>query len=88
MAILDLAMCGLAKTTTIKLEYGERIIGMKGKTFGNLVQQLTLITKKKDGSTAIYGPFGIFGVKPISFYGNIMVFAGTAKSKSLSSISV
>ena len=72
--------------TTISLEYGEELSGLKGKLVVlqgpaweiNLIGQITFITRKKDGSTAAYGPFGRGGTVPISVDGHILGFSGSA----------
>jgi hypothetical protein len=64
--------------TTINFADGEEIVSMLGQSGDNYVNQLTFITKKKDGSEGRYGPFGTIGKHSFSIYGNILGFFGTS----------
>ncbi len=79
--------------TAINLNYGEELVGLKGMlsggTYSSIDQltQLTLISRKKDGSTKVYGPFGKAGGKSFSVTGHILGFTGKA-SNFIESLSV
>ena len=62
--------------TIVEFEEGEVIVQMKGKTNNVLVDQVTFVTKKKDGTTATYGPYGITGETPYEVNGKIAGFFG------------
>lgn len=64
--------------TTVNFDQGEVIIALAGKTNNTLVDQFTLTTRKSDGSTATYGPFGKTGRTDFRVDGNIVGFFGRA----------
>lgn len=60
----------------VSLEDGEVIVKMSGKTNNTLVDQFTFTTRKPDGSTGTYGPFGRTGRTEFQVDGNIVGFFG------------
>jgi hypothetical protein len=77
--------------TTVSLEYGEELTGMNGMVVEgpwsfDFIGQITFMSRKKDGSTAVYGPFGKSGSKPISVRGHILGFTGAANTELLLSL--
>ena len=75
--------------TTISLGYGEDLIGLKvgvlrGLFSTNITSQLTFISRKKDGNTAVYGPFGQEGDIETTVNGHILGFTGTTNKFVLS----
>lgn len=76
--------------TVIRFSCGEELIGLKGKLKGGTsgaISQLTFVSRKRDGSRAVYGPFGkAAGDTPFSVKGNILGFTGKA-TDTLESIS-
>jgi hypothetical protein len=65
--------------STVELAEGEVIIRMNGRTNQALVDQLTFTTRKHDGSTCTYGPFGKTGKITFQVEGNnIFGFYGRA----------
>ena len=72
--------------TIITFEHGEELVKLKGKVVpsgiiilpGRVLGQITFISQKKDGTTAVYGPFGKTGdeEKPITASGHMLGFAG------------
>ena len=81
--------------TTISLEYGEELSGLKGELFTiegpafevNIIGKIIFTTRKKNGSTAAYGPFGKRGNIPISVDGHILGFSGSAILEFIASLS-
>ena len=51
---------------------------MSGKTNNTLVDQLTFTTRKPDGSTATYGPYGKTGRTEFDVDGRLVGFFGRA----------
>ena len=66
------------RPTVVEFEDGEFIIAMTGKTNDVLVDQVTFTTRKPNGSTATYGPFGKTGETKYEVTGNIVGFFGRA----------
>ena len=62
--------------TFIQFTDDERVIRIEGKTNHVLVDQLTFLTQKGDGSQQKYGPFGITGKTPFAVGGKILGFFG------------
>ena len=65
--------------TYIEFEAREKIIEVKGMTDGELVDQLTFITKTSSGAQKVYGPYGITGRTPFSVQGEIVAFYGRSE---------
>ena len=71
--------------TTISFGNGEELVGLKvGVIVGSMTSQLTFISRKKDGGTAVYGPFGKEADKQITVNGHILGFTGTTSEFILS----
>ena len=66
------------KPTVVTLAKGEVIVKMSGKTNNTLVDQLTFTTRKPDGTTATYGPYGKTGRTEFEVDGRIVGFFGRA----------
>ena len=62
----------------IQFADNEDIIHMEGKTNNVIVDQLTFVTRKGDGSQGKYGPFGKTGKTPFAVDGKILWFFGLA----------
>ena len=62
----------------IQFADNENIIRMEGKTNNVLVDQLTFVTRKGDGTQGRYGPFGRTGRTPFAVDGKILGFFGRA----------
>ena len=78
--------------TTVSFSNGEELIGLKVGiivgSFDNMTSQLTLISRKKDGGTAVYGPFGKEADKQITVNGRILGFTGAATSELIVSLGI
>lgn len=56
---------------------GEHIVGLKCKSRGDFVDQITIFTAKRDNGTIThYGPFGKYGGDSYYIYGNILALIG------------
>ena len=64
--------------TNVNFAEGEVIIKITGKTNNTLVDQLTFYTRKPDGSTGKYGPYGKTGKTEFEINGKIVGFFGRA----------
>lgn len=64
------------RETYLQLEAGEEIIEVYGKTNHALVDQISFVTRKADGTVQIYGPFGRTGETSYSVKGQILGFYG------------
>ena len=64
------------RPTDVNFVEGELIKQMRGKTNNTLVDQITFTTRKPDGSTGIYGPFGKTGRTEFQVDGKIVGFFG------------
>ena len=62
--------------TEVCFSEGEVIVEMSGKTNNTLLDQVTFTTRKPDGSTGTYGPFGKTGRTPYCVRGRIVGFFG------------
>ena len=67
--------------TTINFAPDEAIVEVRGKTNNVLVDQITFVTKKTDGSTQTYGPYGETGESAFSVKGRIAAFFGRNGTK-------
>ena len=67
--------------STVTLAVGEVIVQVTGKSNGVLVDQLTFVTKKRDGSSLSYGPYGLTGDKPFTINGLIAAAFGRSGTK-------
>ncbi len=64
------------KPTEVCFSQGEVIVEMSGKTNNTLVDQVTFTTRKSDGTTCTYGPYGKTGKTPFGVQGRIVGFFG------------
>ena len=64
--------------SSFTLAEDEMITRIEGKTNNVLVDQVTFITKKADGTTKQYGPYGKTGQTPFSVDGYVVGFHGRA----------
>ncbi|KAL5510318.1 hypothetical protein EMCRGX_G005845 [Ephydatia muelleri] len=62
--------------TTINFAADEVIVEVYGKTNNVLVDQITFVTRKRDGSTQTYGPYGMTGETPFSVKGRVASLFG------------
>ena len=67
--------------TTVNLDVGEVIVQVTGKSNGVLVDQITFHTKKRDGSSHSYGPYGQTGETPFTINGWITAAFGRNGTK-------
>lgn len=77
--------------SVITFDRDEKIIGVKGTGYGmQVVCQMTFVTKKADGSTVYYGPYGYTWQTPFSYDGNMLGFYGgyATDLKSISSFGI
>ena len=66
------------ESSIVELQDGEKIVEMTGRTNGVYIGQLAFVTKKKDGTSEVRGPFGRTGDTAFSVqvHGCIMGFFG------------
>ena len=66
------------RESSIQFADNENVIRMEGKTDNIIVDQLTFVSRKGDGSQGRYGPFGKTGMTPFAVDGKILGFFGRA----------
>ena len=63
--------------TVIKFDSDEELIRLEGKGTYTDICQVTFVSKKGDGSTMYYGPFGADCIQNVTFDGHIVGFYGS-----------
>ena len=74
--------------TIIEFSKDEKIVSLQGTGYYGHFCQLTFVSRKGDGSTMYYGPFGGGCAIAVNFEGNIMGFHGTVRDSAIDGFGV